>query len=110
MYAKSGSVDTAHDLFEKMPQTNVVTWNAMIEGYVLHRFVEMALETFMEMQLADVERNSTIFPSILHAFAKKGALKQGMNIYQSTKDCRISSDDVVATALVDMYAKMGVRQ
>ncbi|XP_057837776.2 pentatricopeptide repeat-containing protein At5g27110-like [Cryptomeria japonica] len=107
MYAKCGSIDKAHDLFDKMPQRNVVSWNAMIEAYVQHGFVEMALETFKQMQLAGVKPNSTTFASIFHACAKMGALEQGMYIHQNIKDRNFLSDVVVATALVDMYAKCG---
>ena len=34
MYAKSGNIDVAHHLFDGMHQRSVVSWNAMISGYV----------------------------------------------------------------------------
>ncbi|KAH9291554.1 hypothetical protein KI387_043254, partial [Taxus chinensis] len=33
MYAKSGSINNVRELFDKMPQRDVVLWNAMIAGY-----------------------------------------------------------------------------
>ncbi|XP_057837805.2 pentatricopeptide repeat-containing protein At4g18520, chloroplastic-like [Cryptomeria japonica] len=107
MYAKCGSIDKARELFDRMPQRNVVSWNVMIAGYAQNGFVEKALETFKQMQLAGVKPNSTAFATILPACAKMGALEQGMDIHQSMKDREILSDVVVATALVDMYAKCG---
>ncbi|XP_057830827.2 pentatricopeptide repeat-containing protein At2g03880, mitochondrial-like [Cryptomeria japonica] len=107
MYAKCGSIEKARELFDKMPQRNVVSWNAMIAGYVLIGFVEKALETFKQMQLAGIKPNSTTFASILPACAKMGALEEGMEIHQSIKARGISSDLAVKTALVDMYAKCG---
>ncbi|XP_057837821.2 pentatricopeptide repeat-containing protein At3g16610-like [Cryptomeria japonica] len=107
MYAKCGSLHTARELFERMPQRNVVSWNAMIAGYAQNGFLEKALEMLKQMQLAGVKPNSTTFASILPACAKLGALEHGMDIHQSITDRGILSDVVVATALVDMHAKCG---
>ncbi|XP_057858095.2 pentatricopeptide repeat-containing protein At5g27110-like isoform X1 [Cryptomeria japonica] len=108
MYAKCGSIEKARELFERMPQRDVASWNAMIAGYAQNGFVEKALETFNQMQLARVKPNSTTFASVLPACAKMGALEQGMEIHQSVTDRGILSDGIVATALVDMYAKCGI--
>ncbi|XP_057816394.2 putative pentatricopeptide repeat-containing protein At3g13770, mitochondrial [Cryptomeria japonica] len=107
MYAKCGSIDKARELFDKMPQRNVVSWNAMIAGYAQNGSLEKALETFKQMYLADVKPHSTTFASILPACAKMGALEQGMNIHRSITEGDFLSDVVVASALVDMYAKCG---
>ncbi|XP_057833042.2 pentatricopeptide repeat-containing protein At1g11290, chloroplastic [Cryptomeria japonica] len=107
MYAKCGSIDKACELFGKMPQRNVVSWNAMILGYAQNGLVEKALETFKQMQLAGVKPDSTTFASILPACAKMGALEQGVDIHQSIAEGGFLSDIVVVNALVDMYAKCG---
>ncbi|XP_057832150.2 pentatricopeptide repeat-containing protein At3g12770-like [Cryptomeria japonica] len=107
MYAKCGSIDKARKFFDRMPQRNVISWNAMIAGYAQNGYLEKALETFKQMQLAAVKPDSTTFASILPICAKMGALEQGIDIHQSIKDRGILSDVVVATALVDMYAKCG---
>ncbi|XP_057815875.1 pentatricopeptide repeat-containing protein At3g24000, mitochondrial-like [Cryptomeria japonica] len=107
MYAKCGSIDKAREVFDNMPQRNVISWNAMIVGYARNGFVEHALETFKQMQLAGVKPDSATFASILPACAKMGALELGMDIHQSITEEQCVSDVVVATALLDMYAKCG---
>ncbi|XP_057830928.2 pentatricopeptide repeat-containing protein At2g13600 [Cryptomeria japonica] len=106
-YAQEGVLDEALRLFKEMPQRNVVSWNAIIAGYAQNGFVEDALETFKEMQLAGVKPDSTTFASVLPACAKMGALEQGMGIHQNIIKGGFCSDVVVASALVDMYAKCG---
>ena len=59
MYAKYGSIDKAHELFDKMHQRDVISWNAMILGYAQNGYFEKALEAFNQMQLAFVNPNST---------------------------------------------------
>ncbi|XP_057837431.2 pentatricopeptide repeat-containing protein At2g03880, mitochondrial-like [Cryptomeria japonica] len=107
MYAKCGNIDKAHELFDRMPQRNVVSWTTMIAGYVRNGLVDKALETFKNMRLAGIKPNSTTFTHILPACAKMGALEQGTDIHQSIMEGEFSSDVLVTTALVDMYAKCG---
>ncbi|XP_059070546.1 pentatricopeptide repeat-containing protein At2g13600 [Cryptomeria japonica] len=83
MYAKCGRIDRARKLFDTMPQRNVVSWAAMIAGYAENGFVENALETLEQMQLAGVNPNSKTFCSILPACVR--ALKQGMKFEHSSK-------------------------
>ncbi|XP_057814057.1 pentatricopeptide repeat-containing protein At3g09040, mitochondrial-like [Cryptomeria japonica] len=107
MYAKCGSVHMAYELFEKLPQRNVISWNAMISGYAQNGFAEKALETFKQMQFEGVNPDSTTLASILPACAKMGALKQGKIIHQIIIEIGFLSDVVIVSALIDMYAKCG---
>ncbi|XP_057813126.2 pentatricopeptide repeat-containing protein At3g24000, mitochondrial [Cryptomeria japonica] len=106
MYAKCGSIQTAHELFDKMPQRDVVSWTAIIAGYAQNGLAEKALEISKQMQLADVRPDSATFASILPACGKLGALEQGMEIHQRIIESGFLSDTGV-TALIDMYAKCG---
>ncbi|KAH9310398.1 hypothetical protein KI387_025433 [Taxus chinensis] len=107
MYVKCGSIQKARDLFDKMSERDVVSWTGMIAGYAQNGFVEIALETYKQMQLAGVKPDSTTFASILPACAKMGALEQGVDMHQSIMESGFLSNLVVANALVDMYAKCG---
>jgi len=49
MYAKCGSIDKACELFGRMAQRDVISWNAMVMGYAQNGFVEKALVTFKKM-------------------------------------------------------------
>ncbi|XP_057865942.2 putative pentatricopeptide repeat-containing protein At3g23330 [Cryptomeria japonica] len=106
MYAKCGSIQKAREMFEKMPQRNVVSWNAMIVGYLQNGLVDKALEIFQKMQLADVNTDASTFTSILPACGKLGALDQGMEIHQKIIKSGLLTD-VVTNALIDMYTKCG---
>ncbi|XP_057862804.2 pentatricopeptide repeat-containing protein At2g13600 [Cryptomeria japonica] len=107
MYAKCGSVHKARQLFDKMPQRDVVSWTEVIAGYAQNGHVEKALETFKQMRLAGVKPDSTTFASVLSACAKIKALEQGMDIHQRIIENGLLSDVVVGNALIDMYAKCG---
>ncbi|XP_059075186.1 pentatricopeptide repeat-containing protein At1g14470-like [Cryptomeria japonica] len=67
----------AGELFDKIPQRNIVSWTAMILGYVKNGFVEKALQTFKQMQVVGVKPNSSTFASILQACVEFGVLELG---------------------------------
>eukprot|EP01018_Ginkgo_biloba_P002598 Gb_38504 [translate_table: standard] len=107
MYAKCGSVDHARDVFDKMPQKDAVSWNAMIAAYARHGPPEEALRMFHQMQTTGVQPNQFTFASVLPACANLAALEQGMEIHGEIIRSGFQSDVFVESALVDMYAKCG---
>ncbi|CAK9866409.1 unnamed protein product, partial [Sphagnum jensenii] len=69
MYAKCGSIEDALRVFNKMSFHDVVSWNAMILGYVQFAQGQRALELFQQMQQEGVQPNSVTFVGVLNAYA-----------------------------------------
>jgi pentatricopeptide repeat protein len=107
MYAKCGSVDSAQQLFAKMSQRNVVSWNAMIAGYAQNGHANEALALFNEMQLQNLKPDSITMVSTLPACAFLSALQQGKRMHGYIIRSNFESDIVVCNSLIDMYAKCG---
>eukprot|EP01018_Ginkgo_biloba_P018482 Gb_07217 [translate_table: standard] len=107
MYAKCGSVDIARQLFDKMCQRDVVSWNAIIVGYAQNGDHNEALILFNQMQLADMKPNVVTLVSVLSASGRLAALQQGKWIHGYSIRCGFESNIFVGTALIDMYAKCG---
>ncbi|XP_057847917.1 pentatricopeptide repeat-containing protein At2g13600-like isoform X2 [Cryptomeria japonica] len=107
MYAKCGSIQKARELFDKMLQRDVVSWNAIIGGHAQNGLVEEVLDICKQMQLVNVKPNTATFAIILPACAKLGALEHGTEIHQKIIEIGFLSNVVVVNALIDMYAKSG---
>eukprot|EP01018_Ginkgo_biloba_P002747 Gb_11036 [translate_table: standard] len=107
MYAKCGSIEKACHVFDKMHQRDVVSWTAMIAGYVQNGQGLKALKFFRQMELAGVKPNLKTFVSVLPACAELAALEQGVDIHENITRSGFKSDVFVESALVDMYAKCG---
>eukprot|EP01018_Ginkgo_biloba_P029573 Gb_20749 [translate_table: standard] len=107
MYAKCGEMEDAREIFEEMPERNVVSWNAMIAGYVQNGDGEEALKLFSQMQLAGMRANHFTFASVLKVCASLTIQEQGKQVQAHVIKCRFDSDVFVGSALVDMYAKCG---
>ncbi|XP_057819549.2 pentatricopeptide repeat-containing protein At3g02330, mitochondrial [Cryptomeria japonica] len=109
-YAQNGFLAEALRLFKEMPQRNIVSWTAIIAGCVQNGLGLKAMEFFKQMQMAGVKPNNVTFVSILPLCAEMGALELGKEIHKNIVESSYLSDVVVATALIDVYAKCGSMQ
>ncbi|KAL8143131.1 hypothetical protein V2J09_016163 [Rumex salicifolius] len=77
MYSKCGNLDEATKIFNKMPQTNSVSWNSMIAAFARHGDGLKALDLFEEMIAMGVEPTDITFLSLLHVCSHVGLIKKG---------------------------------
>lgn len=75
MYGKCGSMEHACQVFDKMSQRNVVSWNSMIAGYAQNEHASEALELVLQMQLAGLKPDTDTIAGILLACAQLSALR-----------------------------------
>ena len=107
MYAKCGSLETARELFEKMPQRNSVSWNSMIYAYNKHGRAEESLDLFVDMQISGFLPDQATFVAVIGACASLGALALGQCLHACIAKNGMSKDLSIGTSLVHMYAKTG---
>ncbi|KAH7291454.1 hypothetical protein KP509_29G017400 [Ceratopteris richardii] len=108
MYAKCGALSKAWRVFEELPYRNVVTWNAMIGGYAQHGKGNQALECFKQMQSEYITPNGVTYICVLKACGSIKAIGMGKAIHDEiARQGLLQNDIVLATAVVDMYAKCG---
>ncbi|KAM0935638.1 putative tetratricopeptide-like helical domain superfamily [Dioscorea sansibarensis] len=77
MYAKCGVMDEAKEVFDRMEDRSVVSWNSMISGYGVHGQGRKAMEMFMEMERWGPSPNETTFVCLLSACAHSGMVLEG---------------------------------
>eukprot|EP00250_Pteridium_aquilinum_P000827 c10993_g2_i2 orf=1-570(-) len=105
MYAKCGSIDDASFIFMKMPDQDVISWNALIGGCSHQGLYEKADFLFTKMHQAGIEPEGTTFASIVKASAGSVALEQGRRLHAYIVEKALEFDVFVGSTLVDMYAK-----
>ncbi|CAM6129666.1 unnamed protein product [Calypogeia fissa] len=107
MYAKCGSIKDAWNVFNKMPEKRVVTWNTLIWGHVKCGKGNKALELFQQMQEEGLKPNPVTFVGALNACASVLELEEGKSLHQQIIQEGFESDVIVGNSLVDMYSKCG---
>eukprot|EP01018_Ginkgo_biloba_P025036 Gb_28343 [translate_table: standard] len=107
MYSKFGCLIDSRQLFDKIPEPNSFSFNAMIAGYAQYNDGESALTLFYQMQRAGVKIDQYTLSSILRVCAGLVALEHGKQVHARIVKSGFVLEIVLETALVDMYAKCG---
>lgn len=81
MYKKCGSVQKAHELFDKMPQRYVISWNAMVVGYAQNGFCKDSLKLFELMKHSRTYPNDVSFTYVLFSCNHVGLLNEGCKYF-----------------------------
>ncbi|XP_020532300.1 pentatricopeptide repeat-containing protein At4g14850 [Amborella trichopoda] len=84
MYGKSGSLQCACDVFDEMPERNLITYNAMISGYAQHGNVRQALQIFEDMiGFESIKPNYITLVCVLSACSHGGLVGTGLAYFDS---------------------------
>ncbi|KAJ7547233.1 hypothetical protein O6H91_08G076100 [Diphasiastrum complanatum] len=83
MYAKCGSLGEANQVFENLPERNVVSWNALIAGHARHGHAQDAIKLFEKMQEEAIRPNHVTFIAVLSACSWAGLVNEGYQLFQA---------------------------
>ncbi|TVU16973.1 hypothetical protein EJB05_32978, partial [Eragrostis curvula] len=111
MYAKSHigqSMNNARKIFDSMPKHNVMSWTALLSGYVQCRMQEnKVMALFCEMLNEGIRPNHITYSSMLKACANLADQDSGRQIHAHCIKSSLAPVNVVGNALVSMYAESG---
>ncbi|RDY00365.1 Pentatricopeptide repeat-containing protein, partial [Mucuna pruriens] len=107
MYSKCGNLFDARKLFNTMPQTDTVTWNGLIAGYVQNGFTDAAAPLFNAMISSGVKPDSVTFASFLPSILESGSLRHCKEVHSYIVRHRVPFDVYLKSALIDIYLKGG---
>lgn len=107
MYAKCGDLTNARLIFDRMPQRNGGSWNAMISGFAIHGRIGEALEFFGRMEDSDEKPDAITFVAVLSGCAHGGFVKEGLEIYSKMKKYGLVAWTKHYGCLVDLLGRAG---
>ncbi|KAJ7960199.1 Pentatricopeptide repeat [Quillaja saponaria] len=107
MYSRCNSIETSFNIFHKMLERDVVSWNTMISAFVQNGLDEEALMLVHEMQKQGFMINSVTVTALLSAASNL----RNRDIGKQTHAYLIRHDiqfEGMESYLIDMYAKSGM--
>ncbi|XP_026380397.1 pentatricopeptide repeat-containing protein At5g43790-like [Papaver somniferum] len=108
MYAKCGCLDYAKQLFDQIPEKDVLCYNVMIRGFAVHGYGHQALSLFNKMKVDKVQPDDVTFVVALCACAHVGLVEDGYSCFNSMKDVYGIEPKLEHYAcLVDLLARGG---
>lgn len=79
LYSKCGDVSDAYQVFCKIPERNIYSWNAILGAYCRHSNLRDAYRLFVEMP----ERNTVSWNTIISTMVRTGFEKQALDTFDS---------------------------
>lgn len=108
MYARCGSIKFARQVFNAMPERNLVSWNSITVGFAVNGYAEDALEHFSLMQKAGFKPDGISFTGALTACSHAGFVDQGLQYYNKmTRSYGISPRVEHYGCVVDLLSRAG---
>ncbi|KAH7298002.1 hypothetical protein KP509_25G022800 [Ceratopteris richardii] len=107
MYAKCGALNEARHVFDLLSSKDGVSYNSMIQGYMQNEHSLPALDIYSSMRCRGIRPNKVTFPTILKACSNIRALEQGRLLHMEIIRDGMHLDEVVGSAIIDMYLKCG---
>ncbi|PIN11455.1 hypothetical protein CDL12_15945 [Handroanthus impetiginosus] len=108
MYAKSGSLEDAQNLFDAMNMKNVISWTTLISGLALNGNFRAALDHFDGMLKLGLNPNHITFLALLQACTHAGFLEKGWELFDMmTKTYRIKPGLDHYSCMIDLLGRRG---
>ncbi|KAL6273727.1 hypothetical protein ACE6H2_024419 [Prunus campanulata] len=103
-YARTGCMEMARALIDRIPQPDLVPWNALIAGYSLNGFNWEAFDVFREIIFMDLKPNLSTLASIIPVCTRLGCIHTGKSLHCFAVKSGYLFNDFLVPALISMYA------
>ncbi|KAJ6866860.1 hypothetical protein NC652_038181 [Populus alba x Populus x berolinensis] len=110
MYAKCGSIEIALQVFKKMREKDVTTWNSVIGGLAFHGHAEESIKLFAEMQaLKNIKPNEITFVGVIVACSHAGNVEEGRRYFKLMRErYDIEPNMIHHGCMVDLLGRAGL--
>ncbi|XP_054796212.1 pentatricopeptide repeat-containing protein At1g19720 [Prosopis cineraria] len=108
-YTKSGYITYSRAIFYGMTSKDIISWNSLIAGYVLHGQSESALQLVYQMQKEGLQPSRGTFASIILAYSLAGMVNEGKSVFSSiTEEYQIRPGLEHYAAVVHLLGRSGM--
>ncbi|KAK4487710.1 hypothetical protein RD792_005628 [Penstemon davidsonii] len=108
LYAQSGCLLKARNVFTQMKVKSVISWTALITGHIRKGNVTEAMELFRELRSGSYPLDSFVLSSIISVFADFSMVDLGKQMHSFTIKIPFRLDTSVSNSILDMYLKCGL--
>ncbi|KAF3964549.1 hypothetical protein CMV_011180 [Castanea mollissima] len=98
-------MDHAHQLFDQIPQPDIVVFNNMARGYSRSNSPLRAIVLFSDILCSGIIPDDYTFPSLLKACASSKALQEGKQLHCLATKLGLNHNIYVCPTLINMYTE-----
>ncbi|KAL5719468.1 putative pentatricopeptide repeat-containing protein [Ranunculus cassubicifolius] len=108
LYAKCGSVEDSHRLFDEMHIKDEVTWTALVSSYAQFGKANQTIDLFESMLDSGLKPDGVTFIGVLSACSRAGLVEKGLKYFHSM----VQEHGIVPivdhyTCMIDLLSRSG---
>nr|GMD62515.1 pentatricopeptide repeat-containing protein At3g24000, mitochondrial-like [Ipomoea batatas] len=105
LYAKCRQMEDAKTIFLHMSEQNLVSWNALLNGYAQEGEWQEVLRLFCSLSESEFRFSNYTLSTVLKSCANVGNLRVGQVLHSMAIKIGSELDNYISSSLVDMYSK-----
>ncbi|KAM6579922.1 hypothetical protein CsatA_003696 [Cannabis sativa] len=103
MYGRRGLVMLAREVFDQMRERNIVSWNALIMGYLKVGNLVVARELFNEMPQRDV----VSWTAMITGYSQAYRHNEAVTLFQEMMAAKVKPDEITIASVISACAHLG---
>ncbi|RXI07165.1 hypothetical protein DVH24_026301 [Malus domestica] len=103
-YAKTGCMGMARQVIDRIPQPDLVAWNALIAGYSSNGLNWEAFDVFGEILVMNLKPNLSTLATVIPVCTRLGCMHTGKSLHCFALKSGYLSNNFLVPALISMYA------
>ncbi|XP_057792032.1 pentatricopeptide repeat-containing protein At4g02750-like [Salvia miltiorrhiza] len=108
MYCSCGNIKEAYDVFKRIDDKDVISWNTIINGYARHGYGQEALQHFDSMKQTSIQPDEITMVGVLTACSHTGLVDKGTHyFYSMSQDHGIEPDIKHYNCFIDLLGRAG---
>ncbi|MBA0605140.1 hypothetical protein Godav_017748 [Gossypium davidsonii] len=108
MYCKSGNLKAAYEVFERIENKTLATWNCLIMGFAIYGLGKEVVSLFEQMLGADIIPDAITFTAVLSGCKNSGLVNEGWKYFDSmSSDYGIIPTIEHYSCMVDLLGRAG---
>ncbi|CAN0846148.1 Pentatricopeptide repeat-containing protein At3g29230 [Linum grandiflorum] len=109
MYAKCGMVKKAYEVFQQMANTDLVSWNCMLQGLAVNGHGKIALQFFSRMKKEGFKPDKFTLVAVLCACTHAGFIDEGLGYFDNMeREYGIAPEIEHYGCVVDLLGRAGL--
>ncbi|KAJ4833218.1 hypothetical protein Tsubulata_049071 [Turnera subulata] len=105
VYAKCGAVSNAQKVLANLPERNVVSWTALMSGYIQDSKPEVAIQLFVEMLESETFPSNLTLAIALNACSSLNSIELARQFHAFIVKYKADHDTSIGNTLCRLYSK-----
>ncbi|KAI8017398.1 Pentatricopeptide repeat-containing protein [Camellia lanceoleosa] len=104
MYVKCGFLDCGRQVFDEMPERDVISWTSLIVAYAKSSDMKSAAGLFDGLPVKDM----VAWTAMVTGFAQNARPREALEYFDKMQDAGIETDEVTLAGVISACAQLGV--